>query len=457
MSVTWLHEPGHKQFSQINHGGRQWPGAASNSVMGVNRTKTMRLVLSIALVITANAYAQTYDTNNVVVQTFAGSGFSGYVDGQGTQTMFAGPAAIVADSSNNLFVVDQRNFRIRKITPDGTVSTFLGGGVGSLPGYGTNVSLGNLSRPMAIDHSNALWLVEYIYSGVFSLLRAGSDGYVTVTNLSVAYNSVGGMCADSGNNLYFSDQEGNKIYRYRTNGLLEVFAGSGNSGSVDGNGIFTSFASPSALAADAADNIYVWDSGNKLVRRINQNRDVVTIAGHQSISDSDGVGMNASFYLVSAMTADGLGNVYLACFSSTGGESIRKMTATTNVTTLAGSFTQNGYTNGAGSLARFNGGGDEGICFSHGMIFLADFVNQRIRNITFNPSTQPVLPADLQLSTYPGLRIIGTVGRTYQIQTSPDLNTWTTRTTLLLGSSPYIWIDQNPVSGNKFYRALLLP
>jgi hypothetical protein len=66
------------------------------------------------------AEAQIYDTNNDVVQTFAGSGFSGYVDGQGTQTMFNAPMAIVADTSSNLFVLDCYNYRIRKIAPDRT-------------------------------------------------------------------------------------------------------------------------------------------------------------------------------------------------------------------------------------------------------------------------------------------------------------------------------------------------
>src|SRR5215510_1862472 len=87
------------------------------------------------------AFAQNYDTNNPVVQTFAGSGFYGYLDGEGTQTMFNNPLAVVADSSSNLFVLDAGNARIRKITPNGTVSTFAGGGSGTLPGYGTNVSL----------------------------------------------------------------------------------------------------------------------------------------------------------------------------------------------------------------------------------------------------------------------------------------------------------------------------
>jgi hypothetical protein len=218
---------------------------------------------------------------------------------------------------------------------------------------------------------------------------------------------------------------------------LEVFAGSGNSGSTDGNGIFTSFYQPATLAADAADNIYVWDSGNYVIRRINQNKDVVTIAGNGVLSlDADGFGRNAAFSSISAMCVDNFGNLILACYGTVG-SSIRRMTATTNVTTMAGSFTQTGYTNGAGSLARFWGA--SGVCVSQGMIFVADWLNYRIRNITFNPIPQPVSPVDLQLNIYPGLQITGTVGRTYQIQSSPDMTTWSTVATLLLTSSPYLW------------------
>jgi hypothetical protein len=418
--------------------------------------KTSWLILGfLGLAVSARqTNAQIYDTNNDVVQTFAGSGFTGYLDGQGMQTMFNEPLAIVADTSSNLFVLDYANpVRVRKITSDGTVTTFAGGGGNALPGYGTNVVL-PFAIAITIDHSNTLYLMNY-YGG--AMVRVGSDGYVS--NIPLSGLSGGGrssLCVDSGNNVYISDTAGDKIWRYRTNGVLEVFAGSGNAGSADGNGVFTSFSNPSALAADNADNIYVCDA-NQLIRRINQNRDVVTIAGNLNDTDSDGFGTNASFYQLSGICADGYGNIYLACFSGSGGDSIRKMSATTNVTTLAGSFTQHGYVNGAGSIARFNGGGDEGICFSQGMVFLADPFNYRIRQINFNSSAQVVSPSSLQLNTYPGLQITGTVGRTYQIQTSPDLNSWSSKATILLNSSPYIWIDQNPVSGNKFYRAILLP
>jgi hypothetical protein len=75
------------------------------------------------------AGAQIYDTNNDVAEVFAGSGTPGNLNGQGTLAMFNNPSQIVADTSSNLFVLDNANYLVRKITPDGTVSTFVGGGL----------------------------------------------------------------------------------------------------------------------------------------------------------------------------------------------------------------------------------------------------------------------------------------------------------------------------------------
>jgi hypothetical protein len=158
----------------------------------------LKIILALAAIeatLAWQAAAQIYDTNNVFVQTFAGSGFFGYVDGQGTQTMFNSPTAVVADSVSNLFVWDNANHRIRKIATDGTVSTFAGGGI-LTTGYGTNVSLSYDSRSMTIDHSNALWLATSPY-----LFRIGSDGYVSyASSTGIGYGS--GICVDSANNIY---------------------------------------------------------------------------------------------------------------------------------------------------------------------------------------------------------------------------------------------------------------
>ena len=419
----------------------------------IMKTKIIAVLTAVMASLGWHAYAQTYDTNNEVVQTFAGSGFSGYVDGVGQLTMFNNPNAIVADSHSNLFVWDSGNYRIRKIAPDGTVTTFAGGG-GNAQGTGTNVNLTTYGiGALTIDRSNTLWAVTG--PGVDWLYKITSGAVATYTNFSSLSGTLWGVCADSVGNIYISCAN-NRIYRYATNTVLSVFAGSGNSGYADGNGIFTSFNSPAALATDSADNIYVWDSGNHLIRKIDQSQNVTTIAGNYAspyAANADGIGTSAVFYSISQMCVDASGNVILA--SAVAGSSIRKISASSNVVTMAGSFTQRGYTNGAGNLASFNM--VNGVCIAGGTIYVADTGNQRIRQISFNPQSQVVTGANLGIGTFAGVTITGIVGRTYQIQSSPNMATWTTRATVLLTSSPYLWLDQNPVAGNKFYRALLLP
>lgn len=368
--------------------------------------------------------------------------------------MFNNPTAIVADSHGNLFVFDSQNSRIRKIAPDSTVTTFVGGG-NQTTGVGTNVNFPDYLSfgGMTIDRNDTIWAITFSSSTYLYKITTNA----TVTRTSISLSDPLGICPDSFGNLYISDQASDKIYRYDTNGVLTVFAGSGNPTYADGNGIFTAFYFPKTLAADAANNIYVWDSGNYLIRKIDQSQNVTTVAGKYQINNpiTDGIGTNASLHSISGMCVDNSGNLIFTDSALATGSAVRKISVTTNVVTLAGSFSQNSYTNGAGNLARFNEA--SGVCISGGTIYVADSSNQRIRSITNNPTAQILSPANLQLGTYPGLQITGIVGRTYQIQTSPDLNSWSTKATILLNSSPYLWIDQNPVSANKFYRALLLP
>ena len=310
------------------------------------------------------AIGQIYDTNNDVVQTCAGSGFSGYVDGIGQLTMFNDPNDIVADSHSNLFVWDNGNYRIREIAPNLTVTTFVGGGTGGQSsGIGTNFNFKpwvNTFSRMAIDHNDTIWLASYGQStgGLFygcNLFKITSGAVITLASFQSL--EPGGICVDSFGNIYISDWYFNKIYRVNTNGSLSVFAGSGNLGYADGNGIFTAFFSPYALAADAADNIYVWDFGNRLIRRIDQGQNVTTFSGKYNITaKADGFGTNAAFTSISAMCFDGFGNLIIADDSS-----IRKISPMTNVVTMAGKFTLAGYANGAGNLALFQKDSSTGI------------------------------------------------------------------------------------------------
>ena len=138
--------------------------------------------------------------------------------------------------------------------------------------------------PMTVDRRDSLWMVLYPYY----LYKITSNAVVTRTGPLSLPAAAQGLCADSQGNLYMA--AGNQVFRYTTNAVLSVFAGSGNPGYADGNGILTAFFTPTALAADAADNIYVWDSGNYVVRRIDQSRNATTVAGNrQNGSNVDGL------------------------------------------------------------------------------------------------------------------------------------------------------------------------
>ena len=418
------------------------------------KTRIISILVAVLGMLARHTQAQIYDTNGVFVETFAGYGLSGHIDGMGAMTMFNDPQFIIADSHVNLFVLDAGNSCIRKIAPDGSVTTFAGGGT-QITGVGTNVALPGLGGygGMTIDHNDTIWIIAF--SPTVNLYRIDNNANVTLTTLPLQFPT--GICADSHGNLYISDENKSIIYRYDTNKVLAVFAGSGNQSYADGKGIFTAFYFPSILTSDSANNIYVWDSGNSLIRRIDQNQNVTTFAGqYQDVYPvTDGIATNAILHNVSGMCFDKLGNLIFADSAVITGSSVRSISATGNISTIAGSFMQNAYTNGNGNLARFNEA--SGVCASGGTIYVADSGNQRIRSITSNPAAQPVSPANLQLNTYSGLQISGSVGRTYQVQSSPDMNTWTTEITFVLNSTPYLWIDQSPIAGNKFYRAILLP
>jgi hypothetical protein len=399
------------------------------------------LTCTIALVCQANA--QMYDTNyNYVVETFSGSGYPGYMDGQGTQAMFRGPRGGVCDSANNLFVWDSGNNRIRKITPSGMVSTFAGGGTNSLPGYGTNALLPSIPFcSTAMDHSNTMWIANVASGGPSFLLRVQSDGYVS-SNYFGSFGSIGGICVDSGNNVLLSADDA--IYRYRINGGLEQITN------------FVLF-HPGALITDSSDNIYVSGLNSSTngsttaitIGKIDQNTNFVTLCGGNPYLNADGVGTNASFYIgeLQGMCSDESGNIILACTKC-----IRKLNVSTRtVTTIAGSFVSTGYVNGTNYLARF--GWAWSVCMLPGHILVVDGNNQCIRDIYLNPAGSNILSATISAV----VSINGVVGRKYSILSSSDLINWNPEATIILTSSPFAWIDPKALGQRKYYQALLLP
>lgn len=257
-------------------------------------------------------------------------GSAGAVNGKGTVASFKGPADITVDPAGIIYVADAGNNLIRKITADGTVTTFAGSGTaGSANGSGIAASFSG-PQGITVDATGAVYV------------------------------------ADSGNHL---------IRKISKEGAVTTFAGSGTAGSTNGNGIAASFNLPTGITVDGNGYVYVGDSGNNLIRRITPEGLVSTFAGTGASGSADGGPATATFSAIRRLAIDRNSFVYI-----TDGNKIRKLSLTGSVTTLAGS-TASGATNANGSLASFNA--PYGIAVDYnGYVYVGDSGNAKVRYIS---------------------------------------------------------------------------
>ena len=333
-------------------------------------------------------------TPDGVVSTLAGSEtYSGSADGTGSAARFFYPADVAVDNAGNVYVADSHNNTIRKITPAGVVSTLAGShgydgntdGIGSAARfrspYGVTVDFsGNV---YVADTSNQA--IRKITSGGVVSTLAGTSGYFGtgstdgVANAARFYYPLG-LALDNAGNVYVADNHNETIRKITSNGVVSTLAGSaGISGSADGTGNAARFNNPFHVAADSAGNIYVADTGNQTIRKITPAGVVSTFAGSAGIIGSaDGMGSAARFNNPYGVALDGSGNIYVA---DTVNETIRKITPTGVVSTLAGLAGSIGNADGVGSAARFFA--PIGVTAdSAGNIYVADAQNNSIRKVT---------------------------------------------------------------------------
>jgi len=354
--------------------------------------------------IPANTYSQ--------VVTFAGStsGTSGTTDNTGTAARFKNPSNIVEDASGNFFVADLGNNKIRKITPAGVVTTFAGsttGASGHTDATGTNA---RFSAPAALcfDGAGNLYVSEQgnnairkITSGGVVTTFAGSltnvSGTANGTGTAARFNAPAGLCFDGSGNLYVAEQGNNDIRIITPGAVVNTFAGStaGTSGYTNATGTAARFNFPAILCFDGSGNMYVTDWGNNAIREITSAGVVTTFAGSLTgtAGSANGTGTAASFSSPAGIAIDGLGNLYV---SEYGNNDIRIITSAGVVTLLAGSTTQTtGTTDATGTAARFNT--PIGMCIdATGIIYLTDYGNNSIRKIELTGySISPALPGGL--------------------------------------------------------------
>ena len=327
------------------------------------------------------------------VTTFAGTaGVTGSTDATGAAASFAFPAGVATDSADNVYVTDQGNGTIRKITPAGVVTTLAGtaGVFGSTDATGAAASFGSPSG-VATDGAGNVFVTDgstirkITPAGVVTTFAgtASAFGSTDGTGATARFDFSGNgffvdsaLAIDGAGNIYAADYFNRIIRKITPAGVVTTLAGTaGVFGSTDATGAAASFSSPSGVATDSAGNVFVTDGTT--IRKITPTGVVTTFAGTAGVyGHADGTGAAASFFLPDGIATDGAGNIYVS-----DGNTIRKITPAGVVTTLAGTVGVTGSADGVGAAASFNA--PSGLATDmFGNIYVADSNNCTIRRIT---------------------------------------------------------------------------
>lgn len=320
------------------------------------------------------------------VVTYAG-GSNGYKDGESKIAQFDFPTGLTMDNSGNLIVADAgwNNSRIRRVDKNGYVSTLAGTGQNGFQD-GPSVQAKFFSPYcLAADAMGNIYIADQNNcrirkidknGNVSTLAGMGEKGYFDGPGNQAKFYWPKGIAVDLNGNVYVADSENNRIRKIDKNGNVTTLAGTGEAGFKDGTGNQAKFDQPSGIAVDKYGIVYVADTDNNRIRGIDKNGNVSTIAGNGGHGSLDGWGTQAAFSWPTQIVVDNLGNLYIADDIN---NLIRKIDVHSNVSTVAGTGVI-GLKNGPVAQARFHR--PMGITVDgEGSIYVADTYNNCIRKI----------------------------------------------------------------------------
>jgi len=329
------------------------------------------------------------------INTFAGTGVTAdFGDGgPATEAAFNRPSGVAVDGAGNVYVADALNHRIRRIDPDGTIETFAGTGASGYGGDGDPATQARLNWPngVAVDTVGNVYVADYgnnrirriradgtieTFAGAGQPGSTGDGGLATQARL----NWPTGVAVDTAGNVYVAEYVGNRIRRIRADGMIETFAGTGQSGSSGDGGPATEaqINRPFGLAVDASGNMYIADQDNHRIRRIAPDGIMDTVAGTGSAGagGDGGRATEAALNRPVGVAVDAAGRVYVA---DAGNNRVRRFAPGEIIETIAGTGSAGfGGDGGPAELAQLDD--PFGVAVdAGGNVFVADADNHRIR------------------------------------------------------------------------------
>jgi sugar lactone lactonase YvrE len=353
-----------------------------------------------------SAWGQTGGISVVpTISTIAGNGSAGYGGdgGPAVDGSLNGPSATAVDKQGNVYIADTYDSRIRKIDTNGAISTVVGDGSCHFVGDNGPAVNASVCQPtgVAVDVAGNIFIADtqnhrirkINTSGVISTLAGTGNCHFVgdggpAVDASVCQPT--GVAVDTAGNIYIADNGDYRVRKIDTSGIITTVAGNGQSGfSGDGSSALNAaFNTVASVAVDGAGNIYVADSYNTRIRKIDSSGVVTTIAGSSyGFSGDGGPAVNAQISNSFGVAADGSGNVY---FVDTYNHRVRVISSSGTIGTIAGDGTGAfGGDGGPATQAQLNN--PYGVAVDpDGNVYISDLNNQRIRKLGASNIPQPI-------------------------------------------------------------------
>ncbi len=327
------------------------------------------------------------------ITTVAGTGEEGY-DGDGGPAVGAQLSILLGlamDQAGNLYVADGQ--RVRKIDGAGVVETVAGEAPGSAQMGGASSTQIPQQIGLAIDAAGNLYMTGFDHrvrrvdpAGVIATVAGtgvagyGGDGGAAT---SARLNWPWGVATDAVGNLYVTDSANHRVRRIDPTGVITTIAGTGLSGySGDGgSSVLSQLSQPTGVAVDTSGNLYVADTGNNRVRKIDSAGVITTVAGTgaSGYSGDGGSAVHAQLNMPSGLAVDAVGNLYVA---DNRNHSVRRIDPAGVVTTVAGTGVS-GYSGDGGPASAAQLASPVGLAVDErGNLYIADSANRRVRKVT---------------------------------------------------------------------------
>lgn len=349
------------------------------------------ILINLFLIAYAIGYAQT-----LTVNTAAGNGepgFSGDDDAAIAAQLYF-PYGLGIDNSANLYIGEYYNYRVRKVSSSGLISTIAGTGNQGYSNDGSLATTADISLPsaVAVDAGGNVYFADYgnarirkiatngtvtTIAGTGTVGYSGDGGPATSANI----NTPSGLAIDAIGNIYFTDRSSNVIRKIDTSGVISTIAGTGASGFGGDLGTATSatLSMPHGIAIGPGNKIYFADMANNRIRMIS-NGTITTVAGDgtAAFGGDGGAATSAQINLPHGVAVDTTGNIYISDY---GNNAIRKVNTLGSISTIAGASGK-GYGGDDGPAEKSGVAGPVGIvCTPGGTVYFVDAINNRVRVI----------------------------------------------------------------------------